>query len=356
MNPYDFVRIEWDNPGTRHPAPDGTRFTGLSGRLTGTLTTLTPFFIPDKQTANPQRFLIDRQRRAVIPGSSLKGLFRSVVETVGNCAFWFWDARDLNTHNLPRDFQPPRSSNELDAACRLFGFLRGRDVLAGRVSFDDATCEEGRYREADAIYTCILSTPKPHHRAWYLDQQERVSGRKFYFHATTLQTEDGWKPREAAYDAKRRQNAFIKPLEAGCAFTFQMSFSGITEEDLNLLLYALVLEPTMRHKLGYAKPAGLGSVEVAVTELEFVDHLARYRANGGIKRYTGSDLTTLLSQRTANYIDNHDSITLNDLRRIWRWPPPDDVTYTYPTKTWFENNPHATLDQTANIMKGNQDG
>jgi len=346
MNPYDFVRIAWDQPGTRRAAPRGDRFDGVSGRVTGTITTLTPFFLPDKKTDNPQRFLQNRQHQAVIPGSSLKGLFRSVVETVSGSAFWFASNRDLPPDSLPKAFRPPPNSQHLDAAYRLFGYLNRGDVLAGRVSFDDATCDDPH--AGDAIFTCILSAPKPRHHAWYLDRHGRVTGRKFYFHhAGPLYTASTWQPREAINNPQKRQNAYIKPLEAGNSFTFQMSFTGVAPDDLNVLLYALVLEPAMRHKLGYAKPAGLGSVHVQLTALEFVDHLARYRAGGGgITRYDGQALHTEIAYRTEAYTTNRASITLNDLRRIWHWPPDESITYRYPSQEWFQHHPRTPIDET----------
>lgn len=344
MNPYDFVRIAWDQPGRRGAAPRGDRFAGVSGRLTGTITTLTPFFLPDKKTGQPQRSLLNNARAAVIPGSSLKGLFRSVVETVGGCAFWFASSPDLPPKSLPRAFEKPANSQSLDAACRLFGYLNGKDVLAGRVCFDDATCADPR--EGSAIYTCILSTPKPRHRAWYLDQQGRITGRKFYFHAAALQTVDNWRPKEGILNPQKRQNAYIKPLEAGNVFTFRASFTGVEADDLNLLLYALVLEPAMRHKLGYGKPAGLGSVHVQLTSLEWIDYLARYRTGGGITRYEGAALQAEMDRRIAGYTTDQQSMTLNDLRRIWRWPPHEGVIYRYPTQDWFKEHPQSPIDET----------
>lgn len=90
MNPYDFVRVDWQRPGERRPASPHDRFSGIHGRLGGTITTLTPLFIGGKSANEPQPFLRDKHGRHIIPGSSLKGLFRNLVETVGGGAWWFF--------------------------------------------------------------------------------------------------------------------------------------------------------------------------------------------------------------------------------------------------------------------------
>lgn len=68
MNPYDFVRVVWQQPGERRAAPRHDRFAGISGRLEGTITVLMPVFIPDKRRYNagsslPQPFLTDQKIR-----------------------------------------------------------------------------------------------------------------------------------------------------------------------------------------------------------------------------------------------------------------------------------------------------
>ncbi|NJO82765.1 MAG: hypothetical protein HC828_08020 [Blastochloris sp.] len=367
MNPYDFVRIDWDNPGRRGPALPADRLGGISGQLEGTITTLTPFFIPDKQQNNmynPQGFLQKNTGQALIPGSSLKGLIRNLVETVSGGAWWFFGRNDQGSWTdrqaqggqvdysayLPNHFKRPQSLNQLDAACRMFGFLgsngRNGDVLLGRVSIDDGICEEPVTDQP--MYTCILSSPKPRHRVWYLDEQNRrVVGRKFYFHSTELQKANGWLPRDATIET--RQNQYIKPLSAGNTFTFRAQFTDLDEDDFALLLYALVLEPSMRHKMGYAKPAGLGSVHIQLHQIQILDYQARYQAGrGGITRYVCTDqedtLTPFIDKYIQTYVRNTHSVTLQDLRRIWQWPAVH--VQAYPSRYWFNDNPRTPISQT----------
>jgi hypothetical protein len=197
----------------------------------------------------------------------------------------------------------------------------------------------------EPLYTCILISPKPRHRAWYLDDtRQRVRGRKFYFHSTQLQTASHWLPRQDA-PPERRLNAYIHPLGPGSVFTFQCHFQNVVPDDFALLLYAIVLEPGVRHKMGYAKPAGLGSVEVTLNWIETVDYAERYRSGGGgITRYTVDALTEFINDTIHTYTSDTTSPTLQDLRRIWQWPPTHQLQY--PSQHWFDTNPTTPIRDT----------
>jgi hypothetical protein len=107
----------------------------------------------------------------------------------------------------------------------------------------------------------------------------------------------------------------------------------------------MVLEPEMRHKLGYAKPAGLGSVAITLNWIKTVDRLVRYRAGGGgITHYEGDALTNFVKDRIASFVDDRSSITLSDLRRIWAWPARHELQY--PGEAWFDDNPTTPISDT----------
>jgi hypothetical protein len=191
----------------------------------------------------------------------------------------------------------------------------------------------------------VLSSPKPRHEAWYLDTPKQyVRGRKFYLHAARLQTAPHWLPRRDT-PPSQRQNAHIHPIGTGSVFTFRCHFTNVASDDFALLLYAIVLEPSMRHKLGYAKPAGLGSIAVQIQWLETVDYLARYRAGGGgITRYADAELQAFIARALQCYTNNTTSLPLQDLRRIWHWPPVQPLQY--PSQAWFQANPQEPLSAT----------
>lgn len=350
MNPYDFVRINWDKGVERRAPAPHNRFTGVSGRLQGTITALKPLFIPESLERSPRGYLTNRNRAAIVPGSSLKGLIRSLVETVAPGCWWLFDGRydggkvDYR-RKLPRDFhQCPDGNGNLCPACRMFGLIQHGDdmLLQGHVGFDDAVCPDPV--DNPAFYTIILSGPKPRHQPFYLDESGRhVAGRKYYFHQSRPPVDvGGWRPRGAPYQ-KPAQNNYIKPVGPESIFTFSAHFNNLASDELRLLLYALVLEPAMRHQIGYAKPAGLGSVQIQLTRLEIIDYARRYEADDGGKTvYEDEALDEYVGEQISPFVNDTTSVTLQDLRRIWAWPGRDDVVY--PDWNWFQNPENANKD------------
>lgn len=74
VNPYNFVPSEGECDKKK-------RETGiLTGKITCTIETLTPLFIPDSQ--NKEKFFhYPDDEKPVIPGSEIRGTIRSVFET-----------------------------------------------------------------------------------------------------------------------------------------------------------------------------------------------------------------------------------------------------------------------------------
>lgn len=345
MNPYDFVHIDWETGVGRRPPRPHNRFDGLSGQIKGTIKTLTPLFIPDSRKLSPRRFLTNRQGQHIIPGSSLKGLVRSLVETIGPGCWWLFKGE--HEDKLPKDFRQCRYQDKLCVACRMFGLIQDGTLLLGHVGFEDAVCEEPR--GYDPIYTPILSAPKPRHIAWYLDSTGRqVAGRKFYFHSTEIRALQEIKRSKSGVEL----NQYIAPVGPDSVFTFSAHFDNLAKDEFGLLLYALALERGMRHKIGYAKPAGLGSVEIALTRLALIDYRRRYTSpNGGKNVYKGNELEDFVQGWVAPYANDETSVTLRDLRRIWAWPPPEDIQYGYPTEKWFDENPSAPISATIDVPR-----
>ena len=356
MNPYDFVPIDWNNPPQRHPPSLHDKFIGISGKIEGTITAETPIFIfhSPKRNSGAKPFITNNQGQHIIPGSSLKGLFRNLVETVGNGCFLLFDGdykqendrareRTLNYHaKLPNEFKKCESANCLCIACRMFGMTQDSDqesnlLLLGKVSFNDAVgigiCEH------PAIYTIPLLEPKPRHRAFYLDStQQRITGRKFYFHQPGKIHPAGQRGRFSQY---------IKPIDKGSQFAFSVQFTNLEPVEFQTLLYALNLEQDMRHKLGYGKPAGLGSVHFDITKIILIDYTKRYTVNQGIQEYNkGNTLKCYLSTQTQKFTSNKTSQTLNALRHIWRWNPSDTTAYYYPSRGWFNRNRRKRISRT----------
>ncbi|MEW6277559.1 MAG: RAMP superfamily CRISPR-associated protein, partial [Candidatus Eremiobacterota bacterium] len=341
--------LDWTAPPKRSRGSRHERFCGLTGRLTGRVTALTPLFLPDKRvTGNPKQFIRNEARQAIIPGSSLKGLIRSVVETVGPGCWWLFDGtyegrRVDYQERLPQEFRRCRNLDSLCPACRMFGMLAGRASLLGKVCFNEAVCVKEERHEA--VFTPILDGPKPRHGAWYL-RQDKVAGRKFYFHQPGIQT-----LRELRQTNRGvAMNQHIAPLGQGTVFEFSVNFYNVEEkEEWPLLLYALCLEPGVRHKFGYAKPAGFGSIEIELTALHLTDPVSRYGGGKTSRNVTGKELDSLVTTAIQDRTTDKQSVTLCDLRRIWAWPPHDNVKYGYPGQAWFRDNPKRPIAETSEV-------
>ncbi len=352
MNPYDFVPIDWNVSPIRTPASPHDRFSGMSGKIEGMITAKTPLFIfnSPRSMSGAEPFMKNQRGQHIIPGSSLKGFFRSLVETVGNGCLMFHEVTYKYKHKrrtitvnyqnkLPQDFKKCDSS-DLCIACRMFGRIPGRNddsnLHLGNVSFNDAV--EVKIRKHEAVYTIALMGPKPHHQAFYLNPSlTYIAGRKFYFHQP-----DGIKKAHEKTD----YNEHITPIDTGSQFTFSLQFTNLETLELKTLLYVLALEPEMRHKIGYGKPAGLGSVHFEITKLTLIDYESRYTTYPGTTEYKDNNLQNYLSGQTQMFTDDTTSSTLNALRRIWRWDPTDTTSYRYPTQNWFDDNPDVPISQT----------
>nr|WP_280990938.1 TIGR03986 family CRISPR-associated RAMP protein [Kyrpidia tusciae] len=126
LNPYNFVRNLMKARPAEHVLgnclpPPHDRYVGLTGRLTCELKTVTPLFISDSHAVrtdakgenNPHKIyrFFQCDGEPVLPGSSLRGMIRSVFETITNSCLGAFekDGRPLE-HRVSRapDMTPAR--------------------------------------------------------------------------------------------------------------------------------------------------------------------------------------------------------------------------------------------------------
>ena len=130
-------------------------------------------------------------------------------------------------------------------------------------------------------------------------------------------------------------------------FAFTVDFANVSEEDLEALLFALVLEENLRHKFGYAKPCGLGSVQITVERLVVLRNpVRRYVGSGAEEEWAGAAAAEEARRRAAAFQERILPCVLEKLQEIWRWPPAAGVDYRYPSQAWFAENPRAPLSAT----------
>ena len=352
VEPYDFVPLvglpERKRPVGHHRYTEG-RYNGL---MECQLTAKTPLFVYDP------RFIlrVDRGHEtvnfpvfrgmAVIFGTSLKGVIRNVVEAIEPCCFtlpidWEEGKRLYKGSGITQgklvevalpdpEFKHCDDLSRLCPACRLFGSLdhQGNWAYAGKVSISDAHSPPGEYALMDYITLDVLSTPKPEGRPQaYLREGNVIRGRKFYRHRYPPDVLER-APDKSGRPRRDRQNKTVQPVKEGSVFHFTVEYSDLDREELRLLLYALVLEEGVWHKVGLGKPIGLGSVQIEIVKWTQIDRQARYRALGeGIAPpLEGESLRAELTKWLQPYHDSQ-AEPIKKLRQILRPDPNVDVRY-----------------------------
>ena len=316
--PYDFVPFPKGRPNREQGAgQDKLNPRLLSGTLELTLHTLTPVhvgsgysdfikaddreYLAALQASKPVREDDTTRRRYLIPGSSIKGAVRSIVEAITCSCIRITQGRTQGRHRpyIPQGYGGCMSVNDLCIACRLFG----AQGYQGHVRFEDAVAQEG--------FVPVVGTPplwsplgggedaKRYKRHGelpqrYLDDTTRKArGRKFYYHRSVPSNEQ-----------TRREFDMRMCIESGAELPLRIHFLNLSKAELGVLLTALGLHP--KHpfpiKLGGGKPVGLGSVQIIlnrVTLLQGADALKATGRLGQARTLVGSDLNAFL-ERCAN--------------------------------------------------------
>lgn len=221
-------------------------------------------------------------RQPVLPGSSIKGMLRSLLETIAPCCVA--SVASSVRRELPNTLTRCTKLDRLCPACRLFGMSgAGKENYLGQVSVEDALLIDGGQV---IIRTPLLWAPARGSRTLprrYL-RGSRIKGRKLYY------------PSQPA----RGPDARIA-LKTGSTLRTVIHFTNLTKGELGLLLAALGLHPDYRFipKIGAGKPVGMGSVE---TYIKYMVHYNQVRQQGRLGGkatiYREEDLT----QQIRNWV------------------------------------------------------
>lgn len=263
-NPYDFVPFE-GKPTYQTNPPTLALVHGLTGTICFDVDILTPLCIHQDPGQTGVRDFAILGGQSVIPATSLKGMLRSVHEVVTNSTLGIVTSRPRgwNHKDIPRAYMPGQSPDRLTPSEALFG-------MVGAARSDDAVGHAGHVLVRDVPVDIDLKPqsvsrpsggqPKPAHRSFYVTPDGQILGRKFYYH------QHDYERVLHIYAVDRRMPTVkVESVPSGTRLSGQMQFCNISEHDLAALVYALVLEDHLAHKLGYGKPLGLGSVRIHIT-------------------------------------------------------------------------------------------
>lgn len=328
--PYKFVPLTSSIKRSEFIKHDGTNKGKLySGKIFVTIKTLTPMHISQGSSKIEGTAVINnfmrRNEKIVIPGSSFKGMIRSIFETISESC----------TPALPNNFSPLQealpnkrentcSDNNLCPTCSVFGTVKAKVVdntngYKGRIKFSEFELISNEKTSIENISIPALQSPfrdypenvaikeirehieKKHirvnkskssnfgnERLYYADFYDneksydtlskeeyfniarekgenrtiKFRGRKFYLHNVNKQ--------ETAANNSLKYEMVKKDSE----FKGHIIFEDFTENELSILSLALGMGQEFKYKLGYGKPAYFGSIEVNIDSVK--DHNARY--------------------------------------------------------------------------------
>lgn len=295
--PYDFVPLPPERSGNQFPSATGHHTvlgSGaenlLSGQLQAQIVAEAPLIVASGRVTTVDALLqhgdvapesvgddtivlehVRSRGKRIIPGTSLKGVIRSVVEAITHTGATFTPVhRDRTRRSSGREVlvtdirnrseQPGFSRSAapplLSLSARLFGITSGRNGYQGHVSISDAPQAKGGgslFRRLplyspQADYSQSLPELTTRWERYFTDQRRTgFRGRKFY---------RAGKPREVEppYNA-------LEVCDPGSTFTFGLRFERITPADLGILLLALGAGGEIpRLALGGGKPLALGTI------------------------------------------------------------------------------------------------
>ena len=289
-------RIDKKRP-TRH---DQYHANHISGQIHGTIEALSPIHIGSGvidigQDVELIKTAVRTGGNVVIPGSSLKGAVRSIVEAISESCVSKVSYQVRRA--VPRDFSECRQKNRLCVACRMFGAMG----FQGNIAIQDAPHIEG---ETSTEYVPELYAPGRYQR-----RLQDIPGRKFYMHGEVV---SGETPVEAC--------------KKGSKFRFVIQVDNLKKSEWGLLFTALGHHPEhpFKLKIGGAKPVCFGSIDIQIGEIQVEEQTRDRYLNWNVQSEAariGEQLEAWKHECTnqaTNSITKQDLLT--ELAQILRYP------------------------------------
>jgi CRISPR/Cas system CSM-associated protein Csm3 (group 7 of RAMP superfamily) len=227
--------------------------------------------------------------KPVIPGATLKGSVRSVVEAVTNSCLVAVPGKIRR--KLPNHVQVGCRGPQLCPACGLFGAMG----WLARIQFSDALFVAG---DANVIRLPSLYRPRPTESYQYVGQDDKLYGRKFYFHGRPQKHEGG----------------FAEALKRGSVLRGMIDFTALSAAELGLLCFGLGLDNSFQLAVGGGKPIAMGRIRIRATELQL------QREASFTEYETGDDVLADVGLTTAvtDYIQQAETLIQAEQRAALR--------------------------------------
>jgi CRISPR/Cas system CSM-associated protein Csm3 (group 7 of RAMP superfamily) len=243
---------------------------GVSGKIALEITAESDIFVRDGSGDKSSDFSKINQRY-FIPGTSIKGSLRSVLEIVSFGKLTRFNnnkvskTKSININNvIPQEFQ---KKEKHDMAELMFGYTDENDSLRGRVHVSHAFAKGDPKPLKELAY--ILSSPHASYYPLYANGSKPwnsgpiIAGFKRY---PTAYKNGGSKSNdESGQTGNGKMLSHIKPLPAGTKFSCEITFHNLKPEELGALLYVLDSRQIKYHQFGGLKPYRYGKVSIRPT-------------------------------------------------------------------------------------------
>ncbi len=167
----------------------------------------------------------------------------------------------------------------VDYCQTLFGYTNEGGSYKSRLSFLDATPVR-KLRKKEGQDKMILGGPKPTSYLDYLKAPDGKGGAVSYNDDFVLSgMKQYWLKEEVdkpVLGKNEKVATSIRPYEKGALFQGEIKFTNLTEEELGMVLWGLLLEENSQQNIGKGKPYGYGRIAVRLTGLEILDMEALY--------------------------------------------------------------------------------
>jgi CRISPR/Cas system CSM-associated protein Csm3 (group 7 of RAMP superfamily) len=314
FEPKPYGKISLTHNRSMRVVTSHDRFTDgmYTGNLTCLMTALTPIHVGsgiyEMIEDNPVRGLITIADKPVVPGTSLKGMIRSVAEAISSSCVRI--TNKIIAANLSvRDAQPCREVRskhrggqrdreaELCVSCSIFGSLG----YQGRVSFTDAQLLSG----STSVHHMTSAFRPRAESPVYQDAYEKYDGRKFYYHGQPVDSERG-EPYQVI-----NKNSVLR---------YVMNFENLTAQEFCLVLVATGILDNIRIKIGGGKHMMLGSARILPQRLEL--------RNAAVSFEDLSAGVQVIEENLHDYLLDHleeaaglvNEQAVNELMKIWEYP------------------------------------
>ena len=166
--------------------------------------------------------------------------------------------------------------NSLDYCKSMFGFATDNESYRSRLSFQEAVIDKNISENGKTAV--VLGEPKP---TSYLDYLVGKNGEAVTYRGdfALRGMKQYWlHTKEAASGLGNNKDvrSDFYPYPKETSFTGQIRFSNLSEEELGMLLWSLLLEKNSQQNIGKGKTYGFGRVEISLKQLNILDTAAMY--------------------------------------------------------------------------------